>query len=93
MVIRGTLALTRTPDAMRGRVAALQGLFINASSQLGGFESGLTAQLFGPTLSVAGGAMGTILVVLVVALLWPQLRRLRAFREVEVRPVSVAISD
>ncbi len=81
VVIRDTLALTRTPDAMRGRVAAIEGLFVNASNQLGGFESGLTAQLFGPTLSVAGGGVGTIVVVLVVALLWPELRRLRTLRE------------
>lgn len=82
VVIRETLALTRTPDEMRGRVAAMNGLFVNASSQLGGFESGLTAQLFGPTLSVAGGGVGTIVVVLVVALVWPELRRLRTLREV-----------
>jgi MFS family permease len=82
VVIRSTLSLTRTPDEMRGRVAALNGLFVNASSQLGGFESGLTAQLFGPALSVAGGGVGTIVVVLVVALLWPELRRLRGLREV-----------
>jgi MFS family permease len=82
VVIRETLALTRTPDEMRGRVGAINGLFVNASSQLGGFESGLTAQLFGPTLSVAGGGVGTIMVVLVVALVWPELRRLRALREV-----------
>jgi hypothetical protein len=73
VVIRETLALMRTLDAMRGCVAAINGLFVNASNQLGGFESGLTAQLFGPTLSVAGGGVGTILVVLVVALLWPEL--------------------
>jgi MFS family permease len=83
VVIRSTLSLTRTPDEMRGRVAALNGLFVNASSQLGGFESGLTAQLFGPALSVAGGGVGTIVVVLVVALLWPELRRLRGLREVQ----------
>jgi MFS family permease len=82
VVIRSTLALTRTPDEMRGRVAALTGLFVEASGQLGGFESGLTAQFFGPVLSVAGGGVCTILVVLVVALLWPELRRLRSLREV-----------
>jgi MFS family permease len=89
VVIRETLALTWTPDEMRGRVAAINGLFVNASNQLGGFESGLTAQLFGPTLSVAGGGVGTILVVLVVALVWPELRRLRALREVPVSIVEV----
>ncbi|GCE50337.1 putative MFS family arabinose efflux permease [Thermosporothrix hazakensis] len=88
VVIRETLALTRTPDEMRGRVAALNGLFVNASSQLGGFESGLTAQLFGPTLSVVGGGVGTILVVLIVALIWPELRRLRTLREVSAPSVQ-----
>nr|BBH87905.1 MFS transporter [Thermosporothrix sp. COM3] len=88
VVIRETLALTRTPDEMRGRVAALNGLFVNASSQLGGFESGLMAQLFGPTLSVVGGGIGTIIVVLIVALIWPELRRLRTLREVSAPPVQ-----
>jgi hypothetical protein len=49
---------------MRGRVAAINGLFISSSNQLGGFESGLTAQFFGPVLSVVGGGIGTIVVVL-----------------------------
>lgn len=80
VVIRETLALTRTPDEMRGRVAAINGLFINASNQLGGFESGLIAQLFGPVWSVAGGGVGTIVVVAGVALVWPELRRMRALR-------------
>jgi MFS family permease len=92
VVIRETLALTRTPDNMRGRVAALNGLFVNTSGQLGGFESGLTAQLFGPTVSVAAGGVGTILVVLAVVLLCPQLRRLRALREVEERLAQVPAS-
>jgi len=76
VVIRSTLLLTRTPDAMRGRIAAINSIFIGASNQLGGFESGLVAQLFGPIISVAGGGIGTVLVVLVVALLWPEMRRL-----------------
>lgn len=88
VVIRETLALTRTPDEMRGRVAAINGLFINASNQLGGFESGLTAQLFGPVWSVAGGGVGTIVVVLVVALVWPELRQMRALRETPVSLVE-----
>lgn len=76
VVIRHTLLLIRVPDAMRGRIAAVNNIFIGASNQLGGFESGLVAQLFGPVLSVAGGGIGTILVVIVVALLWPEMRRL-----------------
>src|SRR5205807_3352550 len=76
VVIRSTLLLTRTPDAMRGRVAAVNTLFVGASNELGGFESGLAAQLFGPVISVSAGGIGTMLVVLVVALLWPEMRRL-----------------
>ncbi len=76
VVIRGTLLMTRTPDHMRGRVAAVNTIFIAASNKLGGFESGLAAQLFGPVIAVAGGGLGTILVVLCVALIWPEIRRL-----------------
>lgn len=84
VVIRETLALTRTPNEMRGRVAAINGLFINCSNQLGGFESGLTAQLFGPIVSVVGGGIGTIVVVGAIALVWPQLRGLGRLREVPI---------
>ncbi|GAC1644874.1 MAG: MFS transporter [Ktedonobacteraceae bacterium] len=81
VVIRSTLLLMRTPDAMRGRIAAVNTLFIGASNELGGFESGLAAQLFGPIISVAGGGLGTILVVLFVALLWPQMRHLASLNQ------------
>ncbi len=81
VVIRSTLMLTRTPNEMRGRVAAVNALFVGASNELGGFESGLTAQLFGPMFSVVGGGIGTILVVILVALLWPEMRHLRTLRE------------
>jgi MFS family permease len=90
VVIRSTLALTRTPDEMRGRVAAINGLFVNASNQLGGFESGLTAQLLGPAVSVAGGGVGTILVVVAVALVWPELRRMGTLR---VAPESTELAE
>jgi MFS family permease len=81
VVIRGTLLLTRTPDAMRGRIAAVNNIFLGASNELGGFESGLVAQFFGPVVSVVGGGVGTILVVLLVALLWPEMRHLGALSE------------
>jgi len=64
-----------------GAFAAVNGLFLGASNELGGFESGLTAQWFGPTLSVVGGGVGTVLVVLLVALLAPELRRLTTLRD------------
>lgn len=75
VVIRHTLVQILTPDEMRGRVSAINGLFIGTSNELGGFESGLVAGLFGPVVSVVAGGFGTLAVVLMVALLWPKLRR------------------
>jgi MFS family permease len=76
VVVRGTLVQVLTPDSMRGRVSAVNAIFIGSSNELGGFESGITAQVFGPVASVVGGGIGTILVVLSVALFWPRLRHL-----------------
>jgi MFS family permease len=78
VVIRHSLLLLRTPDAMRGRIAAVNGIFISASNELGGFESGLVAWLFTPVISVVLGGVGTIVVVLAVALLAPEMRNLGA---------------
>lgn len=83
VVIRHTLVQLLTPDEMRGRVQAVNGMFIGASNELGGFESGEVAHLFsrendpawGPTVSVVAGGIGTLLVVAGVGLLWPPLRR------------------
>lgn len=77
VVIRATLILTRTPDEMRGRISSVNSIFIGASNELGGFESGATAALFGPVLSVVGGGIGTILVVLAIARIWPEMRQLK----------------
>lgn len=76
VVVRHTLVQLLTPDAMRGRVSAVNNIFIGSSNELGAFESGVTAALFGPVLSVVGGGIGTILVVLAVAKKWPQVRRI-----------------
>ncbi|MBD2691214.1 MFS transporter [Anabaena catenula] len=81
VVIRHTLVQIRTPDHLRGRVAAINSVFISASNELGGFESGLTAALFGPVLSVVGGGIGTILVVVATAAIWPEIRKLGALHE------------
>jgi hypothetical protein len=70
---------------LRGRISAINFIFIGASNELGGFESGLAAQFFGPVLAVAGGGIGTILVVLCVAWLWPEMRRLGPLTEAEVK--------
>jgi MFS family permease len=85
VVVRATLVQILTPDEKRGRVSAANSLFIGTSNELGGFESGFTAQLFGPMmansiatgtiLSTVGGGFGTVLVVLAVAWIWPELRK------------------
>lgn len=69
VVVRSTLVQLGTPDAMRGRVSAVNSMFIGTSNQLGEFESGMTASLFGTVPAVVLGGAGTI----VVALLWSQL--------------------
>jgi MFS family permease len=76
VVIRSTLVLTRTPDAMRGRVNAVHFMFIGISNELGAFESGVAAALLGTVGAVVAGGIGTILVVLLVARIWPEVRRL-----------------
>jgi MFS family permease len=76
VVVRGTLVQILTPDSMRGRVSAVNTIFIVSSNELGAFESGITAELFGTVPSVVGGGIGTILVVLAVALRWPEVLRL-----------------
>jgi MFS family permease len=82
IVVRGTLVQLLTPDAMRGRVSAVNTIFIVSSNELGAFESGVTAYWFGPIWSVVGGGVGTVLVVLIVMRLWPQVRRLGPLHEV-----------
>lgn len=81
VVIRHTLVQVRTPDQLRGRVSAVNGVFISSSNELGAFESGAVAQIFSPTVSVVSGGIGTILVVLAVAFTWPQIRRLGTLHE------------
>ncbi len=76
VVVRSTLVPLLTPDDMRGRVGAINTLFIGTSNQLGGFESGVVAGAFGPVFSVVSGAIGTLLVVGLATKIWPELRRL-----------------
>jgi MFS family permease len=75
MVIRIALVQLATPDQMRGRVGAVNFLFVNASYQLGEFESGVTAALFGAVPAVVLGGIGTILVALTWMRLFPSLRQ------------------
>lgn len=81
MIIRGTLQQLLTPDHMRGRVAAVSSVFVGASNELGGFESGAVAQAFGPVVSVVSGGVGTLIVVGVTAWLSPRLRAFGALHD------------
>jgi len=74
VVVRHTLVQLLTPDEKRGRVSAVNSLFIGTSNEMGGFESAAVANWFGPVASVVSGGIGTILVVVAVALIWPEIR-------------------
>jgi len=76
VVIRLTLEQTITPDHLRGRVSAINYVFVGFSNEFGAFESGATAALVGPTLSVVGGGVATVMVVAIVRTVWPQLLRI-----------------
>ncbi|MFO1489274.1 MAG: MFS transporter [Verrucomicrobiota bacterium] len=85
VIVRQTLVQILTPDEKRGRVSAVNSLFIGTSNEFGGFESGVVAHWFGPMIgntiatgaiiSVVSGGVGTILVVIAVALIWPEIRK------------------
>lgn len=76
VVIRLTLEQTITPDHLRGRVSSINYVFIGFSNEFGAFESGATAALLGPTLSVVGGGFATLMVVLIVRAAFPELSRI-----------------
>jgi MFS family permease len=75
VVVRHTLVQLLTPDEMRGRVSAINSLFIGTSNQMGEFESGFVANFFGPVFAVVSGGVGTILVVIATAIFWPEIRK------------------
>jgi MFS family permease len=86
VVIRQTLVQLATPDEMRGRVSAVNMVFISASNELGEFESGFTAEWFGVVPSVVLGGVGTCMVVVLWAWLFPELRRIA--NTSDVKPLS-----
>jgi MFS family permease len=73
VVVRSTLIPMETPDNMRGRVNAINTMFIGTSNQLGGFESGLTAALFGVIPSVLFGGIGAVIIAILWMKLFPEL--------------------
>jgi len=76
IIVRQTMIQLATPDEMRGRVSAVNSVFVGASNEVGQFESGVTAQWFGTVPAVVLGGLGTMLVVLIWAKLFPALRRI-----------------
>jgi MFS family permease len=85
--VRQTLVQLATPDDMRGRVSAVNWIFIGASNELGQFESGITAQWFGTVPAVVLGGLGTIAIVLLWSWLFPSLRSVD-----ELRPKPTALT-
>jgi MFS family permease len=93
VVVRHTLVQLLTPDEMRGRVSAVNQVFIGSSNELGGFESGTTAQLFGAVTSVVAGGIGTILVVCAIAVKWPQVWRFGALQDARPDEPAEAVTN
>ncbi len=83
MIIRQTILQLRTPDAMRGRVASVNSMFVGSSNELGAFESGLTAKLMGTITAVVFGGGMTILTVLGTGFFFPKLRKLDLRKDLE----------
>lgn len=83
VVVRHTLVQVLTPDKLRGRVSAVNSVFIGISNEIGSFESGTAARFLGPVMAVVMGGVGTILVVIAVATKWPVVRKVGSLKDVE----------
>jgi MFS family permease len=88
VIIRATLTLLATPDEMRGRVTAVDMIFIGTSNEFGQFESGITAQWFGTVPAVVLGGIGTLVVVALWAWWFPELRNAGELHEFTAEPES-----
>ena len=83
VVVRQTVVQLRTPDALRGRVSAVNRVFISSSNELGAVESGLVAALVNPVFAVVSGGIATILIVAAATRIFPDLPRLRSLAHAE----------
>lgn len=83
VVIRQTILQLKTPDHMRGRVSAVNSMFVGSSNELGAFESGLTARLMGTVTAVVFGGSMTLLVVLTTGIISPTFRKLDLRKDLE----------
>jgi hypothetical protein len=90
MNIRSTASALATPNELRGRVTAVENVFISASNELGAFESGMAAALLGATPAVVAGGAVTIVLALVWGRLFPQLARVDRLTEVRPEPTASA---
>ena len=88
MYIRGSIVPLVTPNDQLGRVSAVEGVFIGASNELGAFESGVAARAFGLPWAIAGGGIITVFIAASFAVLFPSLRRVDTFEELE--PITPA---
>jgi MFS family permease len=86
VIVRGVLIQVATPDEMRGRVNAVDMVFIGASNEFGEFESGLTAQWFGTVPAVVIGGIGTLVVTAIWAWRFPELRKVEQIHTLPNRP-------
>ncbi|MGA2796033.1 MAG: MFS transporter [Thermoguttaceae bacterium] len=94
VVVRHTLVQMLTPDSMRGRVSAVNNIFIVASNDIGGVESSVTTWLFhSAVISVVFGGIGTILVVIASALIWPQILTIGSLQDVHPASEPLPIAD
>ena len=89
VMVRSTLVQLNTPDEMRGRVSAVNMLFIGASNEFGQFESGITAQWLGTVPAVVWGGVGTLIVVALWAAFFPKLRRVDSLTQIVEAEASV----
>ncbi len=86
MFIRGSIVPLVTPDEQLGRVSAVEGVFIGASNELGAFESGVAARMFGVPWAIAGGGLITMGIAASFAVIFPSIRKIDTFEE--LRPQS-----
>ncbi len=82
VMVRGALVQLGTPDEMRGRVSAVNMLFIGSSNQLGEFESGMLAAAIGPIPAVVLGGIGTLCISGIWMMLFPGLRKLDRLEDI-----------
>jgi MFS family permease len=89
VVVRGTLVQIATPDSVRGRVNAVDMIFIGASNEFGEFESGVTAHWFGTVAAVILGGVGTVVVVALWAWIFPELHEADRLTPVQEEPAQI----